>query len=336
MQKQACCNVRFYFTWLTCTAVCSLFYALIVFLALANKEVLPNDTIPSVIPYIAIPSLYNVTLNFNTTATRGNLTYTGIVLMHFTPITQVDRLFVNKGSQLKITMAYLIDPMKRYPVKIAAYDANYEIQAFICPFNLTMQQNYTLGMEFVGRLNDNGLRQVKYDDENSDNRYAISFGNQKIYQKGLRYVFPCLDTRDYPALLSAVILHSSTLRVLSNYSPITVQVTELQSQSFIVTSSPQQPSQFTFALTALQPQISQYQNITISAYYRRNALSEVYIPRQTQLMDAMSLRIGKLDVIVLPSITTVHRPGISLVNEDEAIQDVEARDDYPSKDYQKM
>ena len=42
------------------------------------------------------------------------------------------------------------------------------------------------------------------------------------------------------------------------------------------------------------------------------------------------------DVVVLPSITTVHRPGISLVNEDEAIQDVEARDDYPSKDYQKM
>ena len=114
-----------------------------------------------------------------------------------------------------------------------------------------MQQNYTLGMEFVGRLNDNGLRQVKYDDENNDDRfvivikarlslgrsmgfsnsnmnkayrYAISFGNQKIYQKGLRYVFPFLDTRDYPALLSAVILHSSTLRVLSNYSPITVQM----------------------------------------------------------------------------------------------------------------
>ena len=36
-----------------------------------------------------------------------------------------------------------------------------------------MQQNYTLGMEFVGRLNDNGLRQVKYDDENNDNRFVI-------------------------------------------------------------------------------------------------------------------------------------------------------------------
>ncbi|CAL2049014.1 unnamed protein product [Caenorhabditis brenneri] len=319
------CNLRFLLTWLVLSAVACIIYVFVVFGSLINKTVLPSNNVPSTIPYITVPSEYNVFLQFNSTPESINRVYTGSIQMNFLARDVTQQLFFHRGEKVKITSITLQNSNGNTSTPTAgAYDKSTGVQAYIPISNLTSQENYILRINFEGELDfpGGGPKHLEYALPNGTTRYSIVFGNTVTSSSGLRYLMPCLDATDFPAVFNFNIRHSSRYRVISNF-PGRIQQSILYTATIFNATFAMDSSQVALALmdVELPPVTVQQNGLTINKYYRKNVVSNISTDRIIQFMAAKSDQIGKIDVLALPSLTAIQQPGITFYDENDVLRE---------------
>ncbi|ULT79644.1 hypothetical protein L3Y34_010314 [Caenorhabditis briggsae] len=321
---------------------CSIIYVFVVFGSLLNKTVLPSNNVPSTIPYITVPSEYNVFLEFNSTPSAmsrvitsvftDNLKYskkyqeyTGSIRMNFVARDVTQQLFFHRGEKIKISSITLEDSNGTTSSPTAgAYDKSTGVQAYIPISNMTSNENYILRIDFKGELDfqNGGPEHLKYTLENGTTKYSIAFGNSVTASSGLRYLMPCLDAPDFSAVFNFNIRHSPRYRVVSNF-PGQTQQSILHTATIFNASFAMDPSQVALALIDIQlmPTTVQQSGLTINKYYRRNVVNTISTERIIQFMAARSELIGKVDVLALPLLSATQQPGITFYNENDVIRE---------------
>ncbi|PIC15327.1 hypothetical protein B9Z55_022349 [Caenorhabditis nigoni] len=336
------CNLRFLLTWLILSAVACIIYVFVVFGSLLNKTVLPSNNVPSTIPYITVPSEYNVFLEFTSTPSAMSREYTGSIQMNFVARDVTQQLFFHRGEKIKISSITLEDSNGTTSSPTAgAYDKSTGVQAYIPISNLTSQENYILRINFKGELDfqNGGPEHLEYTLDNGTTRYSIAFGSSVTASSGLRYLMPCLDAPDFSAVFNFNIRHSPRYRVISNFAGQTQQ-SILYTATIFNASFAMDPSQVALALidTQLMPTTVQQSGLTvkliirttmhaqnmkfqINKYYRRNVVNTISTERIIQFMAARSELIGKVDVLALPLLSATQQPGITFYNENDVIRE---------------
>ncbi|CAS00206.1 Protein CBG27399 [Caenorhabditis briggsae] len=319
------CNLRFLLTWLILSAVACIIYVFVVFGSLLNKTVLPSNNVPSTIPYITVPSDYNVFLEFNSTPSAMSREYTGSIRMNFVARDVTQQLFFHRGEKIKISSITLEDSNGTTSSPTAgAYDKSTGVQAYIPISNLTSKENYILRIDFKGELDfqNGGPEHLEYTLENGTTKYSIAFGNSVTASSGLRYLMPCLDAPDFSAVFNFNIRHSPRYRVVSNF-PGQTQQSILHTATIFNASFAMDPSQVALALIDIQlmPTTVQQSGLTINKYYRRNVVNTISTERIIQFMAARSELIGKVDVLALPLLSATQQPGITFYNENDVIRE---------------
>ncbi|KAF1746691.1 hypothetical protein GCK72_023148 [Caenorhabditis remanei] len=306
------CNLRFLLTWLILSAVACIIYVFVVFGSLINKTVLPSNNVPSTIPYITVPSEYNVFLVFNSTPETVNREYSGSIQMNFVARDVTQQLFFHRGDKIKISSITLEDSNGTMSTPSpGAYDKSTGVQAYIPISNLTSQENYILRIDFDGELDfpGGGPKHLEYTLLNGTSRYSIVFGNSVTSSSGLRYLMPCLDATDFPAVFNFNIRHS----------PRSIMHTATIFNATLTMDS----SQVTLALidTDLIPVIVQQSGLIINKYYRTTIVNNISTDRIIQFMSSKSEQIGKVDVLALPSLSPTQQPGITFYDEHDVIRE---------------
>uniref|UniRef100_A0A1I7TZL2 Peptidase_M1_N domain-containing protein n=2 Tax=Caenorhabditis tropicalis TaxID=1561998 RepID=A0A1I7TZL2_9PELO len=319
------CNLRFLLTWLVLSALACIIYVFVVFGSLINKTVLPSNNVPSTIPYVTVPSEYNVFLKFDSTPQTVIRDYSGSIRMNFLARDAIQQLFFHRGDKVKITSITLEDSNGTTTTPTAgAYDRSTGVQAYIPLANLTSQENYILRIDFNGELDflDGGPRHIAYTLENGTTRYSIVFGNSVTSFSGLRYLMPCLDAPDFPAVFNFNIRHSSRYRVISNF-PDLIQQSSAYTATLFNASFPMDSSQVALALIDVEmlPDTVQQNGLTIRKYYRKSVVNTISTDRIIQFMSTRSEQIGKVDVLALPLLFATQQPGITFYNENDVLRE---------------
>ncbi|EFP04093.1 hypothetical protein CRE_27600 [Caenorhabditis remanei] len=321
------CNLRFLLTWLILSAVACIIYVFVVFGSLLNKTVLPSNNVPSTIPYITVPSEYNVFLVFNSTPETVNREYSGSIRMNFVARDVTQQLFFHRGDKIKISSITLEDSNGTMSTPSpGAYDKSTGVQAYIPITNLTSQENYILRIDFNGELDfpGGGPKHLEYTLLNGTSRYSIVFGNSVTSSSGLRYLMPCLDATDFPAVFNFNIRHSPRYRVISNFAG-RIQQSIMHTATIFNATLTMDSSQVTLALidTDLIPVIVQQSGLieSINKYYRTTIVNNISTDRIIQFMSSKSEQIGKVDVLALPSLSATQQPGITFYDEHDVIRE---------------
>ncbi|CAI2357872.1 unnamed protein product [Caenorhabditis sp. 36 PRJEB53466] len=319
------CNFRFLLTWFFLSALACLIYIFVVFGSLVNKTVLPSNNVPKTIPYITIPSKYDVFLEFQSTPDAVNREYTGSLQMNFVARDLTQQLFFHRGNDVKINAITLEDSNGTLSTPAAgAYDKSTEVQAYIPITNLTADGNYILRIDFEGSLDSeiSGLTHLSYSLSNGTTRYAIVFGHDITDSSGLRYLMPCLDSPDFPAVFNFNIRHSPRYRVLSNFGGQIQQSSRytatLFNATFDLDSSQVAIALIDMEMTAVTVQQS---GLTINKYYRQSVVNNILTDRIIQFMAAKTAQIGKIDVLALPGLTGIQQPGITFYDENDVLRE---------------
>uniref|UniRef100_A0A8R1DEK6 Aminopeptidase N-like N-terminal domain-containing protein n=1 Tax=Caenorhabditis japonica TaxID=281687 RepID=A0A8R1DEK6_CAEJA len=319
------CNLRFLLTWLTLSAVACIVYVFVVFGSLVNKTVLPRDNVPKTIPYITVPSQYDVFLEFNSMPNETITEYSGSLQMSFVARDVTQHLFFHRGNKVKINSISLEDSNGTLvEPKAGAYDKSTEVQAYIPIANLTSQESYILRIEFQGELDSDpdGPTHLSYSLPNGDIRYAVVFGHQVTQSFGLRYLMPCIDSPDFPAVFNFKIRHSPMYRVISNF-PSQIQQSILYTATLFNATFALDPSQVSFALIDLDmsPVSVQQSGLMINKFYRQEIVSTISTDRIIQFMSAKTTQIGKIDVLALPNLSATQQPGITFYSENDVLRE---------------
>ncbi|CAI79176.1 Aminopeptidase N-like N-terminal domain-containing protein [Caenorhabditis elegans] len=319
------CNLRFLLTWLVLSAIACIIYVFVVFGSLLNKTVLPSNNVPSTIPYITVPSEYNVFLQFNSTPEAVVREYTGSLQMDFVARDITQQLFFHRSDKVKINSISLEDANGTMTAPTAgAYDKSTGVQAYIPLANLTSQESYVLRIDFQGELDSEtgSPRNLQYSLPNGTIRYSIVFGNSVTSSSGLRYLMPCLDSPDFPAVFNFNIRHSPRYRVISNFAG-QIQQSILYTATLFAGSFQLDSSQVVLALidTELAPVTVQQNGLTINKYYRQSIVDNISTDRIIQFMATRSQQIGKIDVLALPDLTATQQPGITFYNENDVLRE---------------
>ncbi|CAI4226245.1 unnamed protein product [Auanema sp. JU1783] len=321
-QKQSFiyCSSRLLLTWLVISAASCLLYGLIIFVSLLNKNVLPLDDGPLVIPYINLPSKYDAYLQFDMEYDNSNMTYSGIIYMTFTAKQGGERVYVHKSDSMQLTSYELTIYNKKINLRRGIYNKQTEIQTFIPSVNLTSDAEYILKLAFQNKIgsNDFGPRENSYKSLN-DKRYGMSFITKRNAQKGLRYLFPALDSKEYPALFNLFIKRKPSLRCFSNHKISKTEPMLPWMEDSIPARTRLYPHQLGLVLTDFPSKNELLENITVTVYFRPDMMNGISIRRLEQFMDKSSRQIGKIDAVVIGQVDTVHQPGISIMNEEETV-----------------
>ncbi|KAL6722726.1 hypothetical protein Aduo_017824 [Ancylostoma duodenale] len=317
------CSSRVFLTWLFVSVASCLVYAVIAFAALLNKNILPEDLGLQSIPYANVPERYDIRIQFATEYNKSNKSFQGEVNIVFTSLHESQRIYVHKGDNIEIMdfSLRLKDSLEKLPVKKGAYDDSTEIQTFVLSKNTTVDIAYSFFMEFKGKfVSGKGPAEFSYSSERGEKRYGLWFATDSQSSKGLRYLFPCMDSDEFPADFNVVIIRKTSLRSLSNF--VSDKTTEAGSnfmEDHYRSTLKMMPVQFALVLCDFQYKTENNNGTKISIYSRSEILSEISFRRTAQFMDPASHEIGKNDAVLIPDVPTIHRPGISLINEKEAV-----------------
>ncbi|CAI5454883.1 unnamed protein product [Caenorhabditis angaria] len=315
------CTCRFLITWFLLTFSACLIYAIVVFGSLVNRKILPTNNVPKTIPYITVPSEYDVFLEFFGSSSLINKTYTGSLQMTFEAKDLTQRLFFHRGPDIRILNITLEDSngTKSTP-SAGAYDKNTDVQAYIPISNLTKETTYKLEIGFEGTIgeNPNGPLDLPYTSENNENKHSMVFGHSTTASSGLRFLMPCLDSQDFPALFNFNIRHPPDFRVISNFVG-NVQQSPLYTTTIFNATFQTFSSSIVLALIDmnLTSQSIKQEDIMINKYFRKNVINTVSTDRVLQFMASKTSNIGKLDVLCLPQLSTINQAGISFLNEED-------------------
>ncbi|VDO21491.1 unnamed protein product [Haemonchus placei] len=315
-------SLRVLLTWLAiCFTLCLLF-SVIAFVSLLNKNILPEELGPQTIPYTNVPRHYDVQLQFNTEYNQSNTSFHGQVALLFSSRHVSQRLFIHRGKYLRITDFSLIavdQSNEKRSIKKGTYNAASEIQTFVLSFDTAIDELYLFTMKFTGKMTvEHGPKEFTYTSNNGEQRYGVWFATLQRNSKGLRYLFPCMDSNEFPAEYNITITRKVSLRALSNF----IAKRTLQSDAnFMIDYFPPitvlSPYQFALVLCDFQYRRENHNGTTISVYSQYDMLQNVSFRRILQFMNPTSNIIGKNDAITIPDVQTVYRPGISLINEKE-------------------
>uniref|UniRef100_A0A1I7XGK3 Peptidase_M1_N domain-containing protein n=1 Tax=Heterorhabditis bacteriophora TaxID=37862 RepID=A0A1I7XGK3_HETBA len=300
-------------TWQPMKCFSSL-YALILYVSLVNKIILHVEDGPQSIPYINVPTRYDITLQFETEYNKSSKVYSGTVSMVFEARELSQHIYVHKGNTTYITNYALFANNKKLSIRKGKYCKQTEIQTFISSNNLTTDTEYRLEIKFTGEfLPVIGLTEFTYISEDGKMRYGIRFMSKQTARKGLRYLFPCLDSNDYPAFFHFKVKRKLSLRVLGNYyvthstqSSLIYMTDTLPSQSIL------RPIQVGLVLCEFQYKTETYDGLVVI-----NAFPS-YVPC------IFNHKKYTADAIIIPDTYTLHQPGISILNEEEIL--VESRE----------
>ncbi|KAK5977792.1 hypothetical protein GCK32_002144 [Trichostrongylus colubriformis] len=317
-------SVRVLLTWLTiCFALC-LLYSVIAFVSLVNKNILPEELGPRSIPYTNVPRRYDVQLQFDTEYNRSNSSFHGQVALLFNSRHESQRLFLHRGKHLRITdfsLTAIDQSNQKQSIKRGTYNADSEIQTFVLSFDTATDALYLFTMKFTGTMSaEHGPKEFTYLSSKGEPRYGVWFATVQRHGKGLRYLFPCMDSHEFPAEYNITVTRKMSLRALSNF----VIKRSIQNDAYFMTdyfppTTVLSPYQLAFVLCDFQYKSEIYNGTMISIYSQFNVLENVSFRRTSQFMHNASHVIGKNDAVVIPDVHTVYRPGISLINEKEFI-----------------
>lgn len=210
-------------------------------------------------------------------------------------------------------------PNEKRSVKKGTFNAASEIQTFVLALDTTEDAMYTFTMKFDGQMTDeHGPKEFQYAAESGQKRFGVWFSTIERRGKGLRYLFPCMDSNEFPAEYNLTVTRKASLRTLTNFViKQTIQSKPRFMTDFFPPTMILSPYQFTLVLCDFQYKSETINNTVISIYSRSDMLQNVSFRRVAQFMDKASNIIGKNDAVVIPDVQTVYRPGISLINEKE-------------------
>ncbi|KAK6766779.1 hypothetical protein RB195_026199 [Necator americanus] len=328
LQRTFHCSSRVFFTWIAVSVSCCTIYAIIAFVALLNKNALPEDLGLLSIPYVNVPERYDIQLQFDTEYNKSSKSFYGENKIVFNSLRESKYIHLYSGNNIQIadfSLHSLNNAKEELSIRKGAYDEVTEIQTFILSTNTSTEVPYLFILKFTGKFTpENGPRKFSYLSERGDKRYGVWYAVDNSAGKGLRYLFPCLDSKEFPADFNLTITRSKSLRSLSNF--VSYRSTSRESDFMDDHFAPTMkllPSQIAFVLCDFQYKREVYEGTTISIFSRPEILSGISFRRTSQFMDSGSYEIGKNDAILIPNVSTIHQPGISIIDEKEAVRESE-------------
>ncbi|TKR72058.1 hypothetical protein L596_019574 [Steinernema carpocapsae] len=310
-------------------------YAVILYFALLNRTPYAPD--PDSIPYIFVPSRYNLSLRIDTSRDDPKQTFSGTVFIRFRSLVDTAALFLHLGHNVEVHEAALFPvelSRKNYRVARKRHNPKTEILTIVLNRNITKLLDYNLELKFAGsfRSDDFGPKIFSYNTLFGEERYGALYVNPETATKGLRYLIPCLDSSQYPAEFFVNVRRPGVMRSLSNSARIkTLDIPG--DKEYLEDSFNQTIILFPYQLMVVvcdfqyKREFSGDSDLEISAYFRPSIIQEVSVERLVQFMDPKSNQIGKIDAVVIPNIKTVNQPGISVLNEAEAIEEARVLED---------
>ncbi|TKR72057.1 hypothetical protein L596_019574 [Steinernema carpocapsae] len=329
------CDGRIFCVWFFITMFASLAYAVILYFALLNRTPYAPD--PDSIPYIFVPSRYNLSLRIDTSRDDPKQTFSGTVFIRFRSLVDTAALFLHLGHNVEVHEAALFPvelSRKNYRVARKRHNPKTEILTIVLNRNITKLLDYNLELKFAGsfRSDDFGPKIFSYNTLFGEERYGALYVNPETATKGLRYLIPCLDSSQYPAEFFVNVRRPGVMRSLSNSARIkTLDIPG--DKEYLEDSFNQTIILFPYQLMVVvcdfqyKREFSGDSDLEISAYFRPSIIQEVSVERLVQFMDPKSNQIGKIDAVVIPNIKTVNQPGISVLNEAEAIEEARVLED---------
>ncbi|WKY17122.1 hypothetical protein Q1695_001611 [Nippostrongylus brasiliensis] len=312
------CSLRILVTWLVVSFALCLIYAIIAFLSLLDKNILPEEPGPLSLPYTNVPRRYDIHLKFDTEYNRSNKTFSGTVSVLFSSRHANQRLFLHKGENLRImefSLRAVDHPDEKRSVKKGTYNSATEIQTFVLSFDTSTDTAYLFTVTFNGVMTgEAGPNEFHYDSENNEKRYGVWFATFQRRGKGLRYLFPCMDSNEFAAE------YNVTSTIQENYRNHCFSGVNLMTDHFPSTMV-LLPYQFSLILCDFQYKRELNNETMISIYSQSSLLSNASFRRIVQFADLSSKTIGKNDVVVIPNAKTLYRPGISIINEKEFVSE---------------
>ncbi|CAJ0610179.1 unnamed protein product [Cylicocyclus nassatus] len=218
-RKFSFCSARVLLLWMGICLVSCLIYAAIAFASLLNKNILPEDVGLQSIPYGNVPERYRVKLSFFADYNKSNRTFNGHVALTFNSYRDSNRIHIHKGNNIKITdvSLHLEGSPKSMSVRKGAYDEETEIQTLILGANTAIDVRYVLELKFKGKfVTDNGVQEFVYETERREKRYGLYFATNDQAKKGLRYLLPCFDSNQFPAVFDLIIVRKQSFTSLFN------------------------------------------------------------------------------------------------------------------------
>ncbi|KAK0390327.1 hypothetical protein QR680_019303 [Steinernema hermaphroditum] len=318
------CDGRIFCLWFFISAIAALIYAVILYFALLNRTPYAPD--PDAIPYIFVPSHYNLTIRIDTSRDDPKQTFSGRVFIRFRSLVDTAVLFLHLGDNVNVEEAALfavVDNAKKYRVARKRHNPRTEILTIVLNRNITKLLDYSLELSFSGKFRtDNlGLQLFNYQTFNNEERFGALYIHPEKAIKGLRYLIPCLDSSQYPAQFTLNLQRNAVMRALSN--SVRLKTVSIEGDEEFLDDG--------FAETIV---LFPYQLVIVVCDFQYK--EETSPGTELKFMDAKSNRIGKIDAVVIPNSNTINQPGISVLNEAETIDEANVLEEVQDlKDEQK-
>uniref|UniRef100_A0A1I7Y812 Peptidase_M1_N domain-containing protein n=2 Tax=Steinernema glaseri TaxID=37863 RepID=A0A1I7Y812_9BILA len=213
------CDGHVFWLWFSFSAIASLIYAVIIYFALLNR--VPYAPDPDAVPYILVPSHYNLTIRIDTSRDEPKQTFSGRVFIRFRSLLDTAVLFLHLGENVRVDEAALFPEIyngKRYRVARKRHNPRTEILTIVLNRNITKLTDYSLELSFSGKFRQDtaGPRLFQYRTYNGEERFGALYVHPEKAVQGLRYLIPCLDSLQYPAHFSVNVQRNGVMRALTN------------------------------------------------------------------------------------------------------------------------